>query len=501
MAPTLPRPHSLEIRQPLVPADTVRVDALDAAIILLPESALQKRWPEFAHSERLKKRLPTGKKMLPPTRVDLPNGRGTVAVVTTYKPDASAFELLTLSRKCVAKVREAQAAHLGLLLPDAPADLHLPLSDAVVSAVAASNFDPPQFKAEPDKPKHIESLTLFGAKQPMDFRRRLAEAEGNSLARWLTLLPANHLTPAAYCAYVKKLAKQEGWTLQFLDEKKLERLGADAFLAVSQGSEVRDAGILHLSYKPARPARGAKPIALVGKGICYDTGGVNLKTAKGMFGMHGDMQGSAVALGTLLALTRLKVPFQVDAWLALARNQIGPKAYTQNDVVRAANGVTIEIVHTDAEGRMVLSDTLALATKSKPSLTLDYATLTGTCVVALGTRYSGAFTSRAELAKTVIAAGNASGERVWPFPVDSDYDEELESAVADVKQCILENDADHILAARFLSRFVDKDVPWIHLDLAASEHKGGLAHLPTEVTGFGVRFSLNLLLDQGLAPE
>src|SRR5215469_3950003 len=180
MAPTLPRPHSLEIRQPLVPADTVRVDALDAAIILLPESALQKRWPEFAHSERLKKRLPTGKKMLPPTRVDLPNGRGTVAVVTTYKPDASAFELLTLSRKCVAKVREAQAAHLGLLLPDAPADLHLPLSDAVVSAVAASNFDPPQFKAEPDKPKHIESLTLFGAKQPMDFRRRLAEAEGTA---------------------------------------------------------------------------------------------------------------------------------------------------------------------------------------------------------------------------------------------------------------------------------------------------------------------------------
>jgi leucyl aminopeptidase len=220
-----------------------------------------------------------------------------------------------------------------------------------------------------------------------------------------------------------------------------------------------------------------------------------------MFGMHGDMQGSAVALGTLLALTRLKAPFEVHAWLALARNQIGPKAYTQNDVVQACNGVTIEIVHTDAEGRMVLSDTLALATKSKPGLTLDYATLTGACVVALGTRYSGAFTQSAELAKAVIAAGTASGERVWPFPVDADYDEAIDSSIADVKQCIIEGEADHILAARFLSRFVDKDAPWIHVDLAASEHKGGLAHVPTETTGFGVRFTLNLLLDQGLAPS
>ena len=497
MPSTLPRFPKLEIRQPLAAADASRAETLGALIILLPESALQKRWPEFAHSETLKKRLPAGRKTLSPTRLDLPNG--TVAVLASAKPGASAFELLSLARRCVKKVREAQVDSVGVMLPEADASDRTQLLDAVVSAVAASNFDPPNFKADPEESKHITSLTLFDGKQKLDFSRRLAEAEGNALARWLTLLPANHLTPTRYRAYVQALAKHEGWKAEFLDEKKLKSMGAGAFLAVSQGSAERDAGIMHLSYKPKRPARDAKSVALVGKGICYDTGGVNLKSAKSMFGMHGDMQGSAVALGTLLTLTRLDVGFPVDVWMAMSRNEIGPKAYTQNDVVRACNGVTIEIVHTDAEGRMVLSDTLALASKQKPDIMLDYATLTGSCVVALGTRYSGAFTRSADLGKAVIAAGIQSGERVWPLPVDADYDAELESEVADVKQCIIEAQADHILAARFLGRFVPDSVPWVHVDLSASEHKGGLAHIPTDVTGFGVRFTLNFLLDQGYA--
>jgi leucyl aminopeptidase len=498
MPATLPRFPKLEIRQPLAAADASRVEALDAIIILLPETALQKRWPDFAHSAVLKRRLPEGKKTLPPTRLDLPNG--TVTVLATYKPGASSFELLTLARKCAGKVRESNATDVGVLLPAADESTHDALLDALVSAVAASNFDAPSFKSERDESRHIASLTLFGGKRKLDFSRRLAEAEGNALARWLTLLPANHLTPTEYRGYVQTLAKREGWKAEFLDEKKLAKLGAGAFLAVSQGSAARDAGILHLTYRPSKAVRGTKSVALVGKGICYDTGGVNLKSAKSMFGMHGDMQGSAVALATLLTLTRLKVPFQVDAWLAMARNEIGPKAYTQNDVVRACNGVSIEIVHTDAEGRMVLSDTLALASKAAPAIMLDYATLTGACIVALGTRYSGAFTRSAALAKAVIAAGIQSGERVWPMPVDADYDEAIESQVADVKQCIIESEADHILAARFLGRFVPDSVPWVHVDLSAAEHKGGLAHVPTEVTGFGVRFTLDLLLDQGLAP-
>ncbi len=215
-----------------------------------------------------------------------------------------------------------------------------------------------------------------------------------------------------------------------------------------------------------------------------------------MFGMHEDMQGSAVALGTFLALTNLKVNFPIECWLALAMNHIGPKAYKQNDVVTACEGTNIEIVHTDAEGRMVLADTLALASKTKPGLIIDYATLTGACVYSLGTAYSGVFSNREDYLTTLIEAGKDSGERVWPFPLDDDYDEGLKSDIADVKQCSLEGDADHILASRFLKRFVTNDVPWVHVDLASSNRKGGLAHIPTNTTGFGVRFTLNLLLDK-----
>ena len=497
MPSNLPRFPKLEIRQPLEVADASRAEALGALIILLPESALQKRWPEFVHSETLKKRLAAGKKSLSPTRLDLPSG--TVAVMASFKSGASTFDLLSLARRCVTKVREARVDTLGVLLPGVDDAARAPLFDAVVSAVAASNFDPPSFKTEPEQARHIGSVTLFDGRHKLDFSRRLAEAEGNALARWLTLLPPNHLTPTQYRAYAQVLAKREGWKAEFLDEKKLKSLGAGAFLAVAQGSAERDAGIMHLGYRPKKAARGARTVALVGKGICYDTGGVNLKSAKSMFGMHGDMQGSAVALGTLLTLTRLGAGFPVDVWMAMSRNEIGPKAYTQNDVVRASNGVTIEIVHTDAEGRMVLSDTLALASKQNPGFMLDYATLTGSCVVALGTRYSGAFTRDADLGKAVIAAGVQSGERVWPLPVDADYDAEIESEIADVKQCIIESQADHILAARFLGRFVPESVPWVHVDLSAGEHKGGLAHVPTDVTGFGVRFTLDLLLDQGYA--
>jgi leucyl aminopeptidase len=217
-----------------------------------------------------------------------------------------------------------------------------------------------------------------------------------------------------------------------------------------------------------------------------------------MFNMHQDMQGSAVALGTLLALTKLGYRQPVECWLALAMNHIGPKAYKQNDVVTAGNGTTIEIVHTDAEGRMVLADTLLLASERRPGMIVDFATLTGACVYSLSRLYSGVFTNRAAWNEALIAAGRDSGERVWPFPMDADYDEALKSDIADVKQCVQEGDADHILAARFLGRFVKHDVPWVHVDLAAARSKGGLAHVPTDTTGFGVRFALRLLLDTDL---
>ena len=147
---------------------------------------------------------------------------------------------------------------------------------------------------------------------------------------------------------------------------------------------------------------------------------------------------------------------------------------------------------------MVLADTLALASKEKPQLMIDYATLTGACIYALSSRYSGAFSNRESLHASLTAAGRDSGERVWPFPLDKDFDDALKSDIADTLQCSLEGEADHILATRFLKRFVDEKINWVHVDLAASNHKGGLGHIPTDTTGFGVRYTLNLLLQQAV---
>jgi leucyl aminopeptidase len=211
-----------------------------------------------------------------------------------------------------------------------------------------------------------------------------------------------------------------------------------------------------------------------------------------MYSMHEDMNGSAVTLGILLAATRLKMPLNIDCWLAIAQNHLSPKAYKQNDVVEALNGTTIEIIHTDAEGRMVLSDTLTLAAREKPDLIVDFATLTGSMHVALGTRYSGIFSNRDAWIDKALAAGRETGERVLAFPLDSDYDSALDSKIADIKQCSDDSYADHILAARFLSKFVD-DRPWIHMDLSASSSTGGLGAVVSDVTGFGVSWGLALL--------
>jgi leucyl aminopeptidase len=217
-----------------------------------------------------------------------------------------------------------------------------------------------------------------------------------------------------------------------------------------------------------------------------------------MYHMHEDMQGSAVAVGTMLALSALEAPYDIDCWLAITENQIGARAFRPQEVVRASNGVTIQVAHSDAEGRMVLADTLAFAAHTTPDIIVDFATLTGSCVVALGDRYSGAFTNRPEWRSALELAGRDSGERVWPFPMDEDYDLELDSTIADILQCTPDSKADHILAARFLNRFVPASIPWIHLDLAASNRSGGLGHIPTDYTGFGVRYATHLLLDHDL---
>ena len=473
------------------------VDKQRCWVVLTPEGAkasLLRKLPHGVVLERCLKRLPAAHRGKP-QRIDLPNRNATVLAHAAVAPGADPFKRLTAARKLVAQLAAYRPAEVALTAHGFDDEQAEAVLEPVVAALLAAAAVLPDYRADAEPHDSLKRIRILGHRFEHGFARTLAEAEGNALARYLTALPPNELTPGEYRRRAEALAKEHGWTADFLDEKALKRRHAGAFLAVCRGSPQRDAGILHLTYKPRGGSRGGHGIALVGKGICYDTGGVNVKSSKYMLGMQGDMQGSAVALGTLLALSRLGVDFQVDCWLALAMNHIGARAYIPNEVVKAADGTSIEVIHTDAEGRMVLADTLHFASRAKPAMIMDYATLTGACVYALGKAYSGVFTNRDDWHGALIETGRRSGERVWPFPQDEDYDKALSSDIADTKQCAVDGEPDHILAARFLRRFVKDGVPWVHMDLSAGECRGGLAHVPGDFTGFGIRYSCALLLD------
>ena len=352
--------------------------------------------------------------------------------------------------------------------------------------------DLPSRKSKIEK-KQLKVINFFGNLSAKEVVEIEAIVSGNTLSRQLTMTPPNDLTPTHYRQEIKKLASKRKWKFKEYNMSQLKRMGAGAFVAVGQGSDPQDAAIVHLTYQPKT---FKKTITLVGKGICFDTGGHNLKPSKYMFSMHEDMNGSATVLGILEAASLNKLPVKIDCWLAIAQNHIGPKAYKQNDVVKALNGKTIEIIHTDAEGRMVLADTLTLATKTKSDAVIDFATLTGCMAVAMGDRYSGIFSNKPELACLAVGSGQKSGERVCSFPFDEDYEEDIESDIADIKQCTLEGGPDHIHAARFLSQFLtDPKQPWLHVDLSSSNTKGGLGAAMSDVNGFGVRFGFSLIQD------
>ncbi|MFZ9614324.1 MAG: M17 family metallopeptidase [Candidatus Methylopumilus sp.] len=421
-----------------------------------------------------------------PVTIEIQDGRLLSFVILDKK--INTFQRHTLIRKAIKPLIAENPESLVLSVFGDEISKEMNARAAVYVALMNSQTLPSR-KKENIK-KNIKSIELLGIELKDKFNEEIAVVTGNTLTRELTMLPPNELTPSIYRTKIKSLAKSNGWKLEEFDMAKLKKMGAGSFVAVGQGSEPQDAAIVHLTY---RPKQIKKNIAVIGKGICFDTGGHNLKPARYMHGMHEDMNGSAVSLGILLSATLLKLPIQIDCWLAIAQNHIGPKAYKQNDVVKSLNGTSIEIIHTDAEGRMVLADTLTLASRLKPDMMIDFATLTGSMATALGDRYSGVISNRPELSCLAVGAGSEAGERIAAFPFDEDYEEDLESGIADIKQCTLEGGADHIHAARFLHRFIENNVPWLHTDLSSSNRKGGLGAAISEVNGFGVNFGIHVL--------
>ena len=471
---------------------------LDAVLAIVSEAPATEVFRQLPESERWRE-LNARAQPCPGTvrTTVLSNRHQTLAVLGYAREQASAFERLSVAGRMLKEAATRNPEALGLSAPGAAAPARAAL-DALLAAALAQAFPLPSFRARLRDAHHIRRIVLLGA-EGFDTRHTVTAARGTNLARWLTALPPNMLDARGYRHAIAELARQHGLALRWLDERALRRAGANAFLAVSAANEQPVAGIAHLKYRAGRRQTASAPdIALIGKGILFDTGGVNLKPHRSMLDMHTDMAGSAVALATLIALAEMRAPLAADAWLAITENRIGPNAYRPQEVVRAANGVTIQVIHTDAEGRMVLADTLALAARTKPRFMMDFATLTGACVYSLTERMSGVFTNRPAIAGALVEAGHASGERVWNFPFEPDYDADLESKVADVLQCAVDGKGDHILAARFLNRFVPERIPWAHVDLSSATRNSGLAHINTDITGFGVRYALELILKQGI---
>ena len=497
MQPLLPKLDGLRIVAQVGRLDTKALASVDQLILVLPErpgDTMLKRLPGGRKLVELLRKRPAGSVPAAMSRSD--NKRQTLTVVGKTRAGRETFERLNLARELVAAATTEKAGILGIAVQGFDTAETAALTAALVAAALAAGAPLPEFKHKAT-PAKIKSLRLLGLDEKPDLDRLRAEARGNHLARWLTALPPNKLDATAYADLTRSLAGEHGWDFKRYGIKELTKLGAGAFLAVAQGNADESAGIIRLRYRPAAKSE-APAVALVGKGIIFDTGGTNLKPFQSMLDMHGDMQGSAVALGTLLALSSLRVPFAVDCWLAITENRTGPTAYKSQDLITALNGKTIQTIHTDAEGRMALADTLTLACRESPGLVIDYATLTGSCIDAITTRYSGAFTNRPDWHPRLKRTGRASGERVWPFPIGEEFLEDLKSPVADLMQCTVKGTGDHIYAASFLAEFVEKDTPWIHIDLAAGEHDGGLGHVPTKVTGCGVRLTLALLLDENI---
>ncbi len=322
----------------------------------------------------------------------------------------------------------------------------------------------------------LQKLTLLAASKADasvlgdGLARGAAIVEGVTLARELANRPGNHCTPTMLADEARKMSRAQGLRVEVLDRKAIEKLGMGSFLAVAQGSAEPPRFIV-MHYQGA--AKSAAPVVLVGKGITFDTGGISLKPGAEMDEMKFDMGGAASVIGTMRAIAQLKPKVNVIGVIAATENMPGGRAVKPGDVVTSMSGQTIEILNTDAEGRLILCDALTYTERFKPAAVVDIATLTGACVIALGNVRSGLFSADDGLAAELQAAGDAALDPCWRMPVDDDYDEGLKSNFADMGN-IGGRAGGAITAAMFLKRFTSK-LRWAHLDIAGTAWKSGAA--------------------------
>ena len=356
---------------------------------------------------------------------------------------------------------------------------------AAVEGFMLGSYRFTQYKSDP-RPSKIQRVLLLGTHQTEDIDKGRARAEATELARDLVNEPPGVLTPAAFGERANEVADIGGLECVIFAEEQLKEKGFGGILGVSQGS-VEPPRFIQLKYAP----QGATTkLALVGKGITFDSGGLSIKDAKNMETMKTDMGGAAAVIGAMSALPKLGLNVEVTGYIAASENMPSGSAIKPGDVIRHYGGRTSEVLNTDAEGRLVLADALAWACEQKPAAVVNAATLTGAMMIALGRKAAGVFANNDELRAELEAAGAAAGERLWPMPIYSDYRADIDSEIADVKN-VGTRYGGAIYAALFLADFVDPQIPWAHIDIAGpARAESDYDEITRGGTGFGARTML-----------
>jgi leucyl aminopeptidase len=422
---------------------------------------------------------------------------GRVVIVGTGKPDeVREADWTRLGGAVMGALKRGEAATILLERPGAdPVTPEEAAAFALGIALRAYSFDRYKKLEDNGERKKKPGTLAIAVPDPVATRKawnKTAEiAEGVNLARDLVNEPANIMGPTEYAQRAAELRALDV-TVDVLGEKELKKLEMGALLGVAQGS-VRPPRVVILQWNGGR--KNEKPLVFIGKGVVFDSGGISIKPAGGMEDMKGDMAGAAAVIGLIRALAGRKAKVNAIGVVGLVENMPSGNAQRPGDIVTAMSGQTVEVINTDAEGRLVLADLLTFVQRRyKPRFMIDLATLTGAIIVALGHHHAGMFASDDELANALAAAGDETGERVWRMPLGPDYDKLIDSKFADMKN-VGGRDAGAITGAQFLKRFV-KDVPWVHLDIAGT----AMSSPQTEInrswaSGYGVRLLDRLVSD------
>ncbi|MFC1481156.1 leucyl aminopeptidase [Candidatus Neomarinimicrobiota bacterium] len=368
------------------------------------------------------------------------------------------------------------------------------LVQALAEGLILGSYKFTEYKKPEDDTVELKSASILGVVDKGGLERGNAVGNAVCLARDLQNHPANVMTPGRLAEEAKKIAKAGGMTLKVFERDEFTKLGMLALAGVAQGSN-EPAKFIVMEYKGGNA--GDAPFALVGKGLTFDSGGISLKPGAAMDEMKFDMSGSATVLGVMQAIAVLKPSINVVAAIPSTENMPGGKAQRPGDIVKAYNGKTIEILNTDAEGRLILADALAyVVDKYKPAAMLDFATLTGAVLIALGHKASGLMGNNDELIEEVKSASEKTGERVWQLPMWEEYTEDIKSKIADIKNLGEARLAGTVAGGVFLKEFVG-DTPWAHLDIAGTAWQGkDQPYVPAGGSGVAVRLVTSLILDR-----